>query len=159
MAQFYGSQARYDEGTGKFTFDNADAISVGGSPVPQRVMLRKEFNANSVDDWVFIADRAYTVVSIKEVHSVAGNDASAVTLDVRKVTDASAPGAAASSTVKELLSSALNLKSTANTVVTGSLTATAADLDLAAGDKIGLNFAGTLTSLAGGLLVIELKAK
>ena len=93
MAQFNGSQASYDEGTGKFTFSVPDAVVVNGSPLPQRVMLRKEFNANSVDDWVFIADRAYTVVSIKEVHSVAGNDASAVTLDVRKVTDASAPGA------------------------------------------------------------------
>ncbi len=159
MAQFNGSQASYDEGTGKFTFSVPDAVVVNGSPLPQRVMLRKEFNANSVDDWVFIADRAYTVVSIKEVHSVAGNDASAVTLDVRKVTDASAPGASAGSTVKELLASALNLKSTANTVVTGTLTSTTADLDLAAGDKIGLNFIGTLTTLAGGLLVIELKAK
>lgn len=124
-----------------------------------RVVITKTFNASSVDDWVFVADRPYTVVSIKEVHSVAGNDGGTVTADVRKVTDVSAPGAAAGSTVKEFLSAALNLKSTANTTVTGTLTATGADLDLATGDKVGVNYVGTLTTLAGAVLVIELKAK
>lgn len=124
-----------------------------------RVVVTKTFNASSVDDWVFVADRPYTVVSIKEVHSVAGNDGGTVTADVRKVTDVSAPGAAAGSTVKEFMSAALNLKSTANTTVTGTLSGTASDLDLATGDKIGVNFIGTLTTLAGGVLVIELKTR
>lgn len=124
-----------------------------------RVVIRHTANAASVDDWVFVADRAYTVVSIKEVHSVAGGDGGAVTADVRKVTAVAAPGAAAGSTVKELLATAFDLKSTANTTVTGTLTATAADLDLAAGDKIGINFVGTLTALAGGVVIIELKVK
>lgn len=137
---------------------DADKLTVGSIIVPQRVMVRHGFNASSVDDWAFIADRAYTVVSVKEVHSVAGNDGGTVQLMVRKVTDASAPGAAAGTTVKEFLSGALNLKSTANTVVTGSLTATGADLNLAAGDKIGCDFIGVLTTLAGGVVIIELKA-
>jgi hypothetical protein len=125
-----------------------------------RVFLTVPIAAASVDTWAFIADRAYTVNSIKEVHTVAGSDGSAVTLDVRKITaDATAPGAAAGATVKELLTTAFDLKSTANTPVTGTLTATAADLNLAAGDRIGFNFAGTLTSLAGGLVLVELIAK
>jgi hypothetical protein len=129
------------------------------APGVDRVVVRHVIAAASVDDWLFVADRAYTVVSIKEVHSVAGNDGGAVTLDLRKVTAVAAPGAAAGATVKELLATALDLKSTANTTVTGTLSATAADLSLAAGDKIGANFVGTLTTLAGGVVVIELKPK
>lgn len=159
MMSINGNNVSYDPATGIMSFDQTDAVKVASVPLPQRVMINSKFNANSVDEWTFIADRAYTVVSIKEIHAVAGNDASAVTLDVRKITDASAPGAAAGSTVKELLSSALSLKSTANTVVTGTLSATVADLNLAAGDKIGLNFIGTLTTLAGAMITIELKPK
>ena len=107
--------------------------------------------AASVDGWAFVADRAYRVESIKEVHAVAGNDGGAVTLAVRKITaDATAPDAAAGATVKELLAAALDLKSTANTLVDATLTATDADRNIAAGDRIGLNFVGVLTSLAGG---------
>ena len=125
---------------------------------PRRLGIRHPATASSVDDWAFIADRAYEVKSIKEIHSVAGSDGSAVTADVRKITDASAPGAAAGATVLEMLSTALDLKSTANTRVTGTLVTTVADLRLAVNDKIGINFAGTLTALAGCVIVIELQA-
>ncbi len=137
---------------------DVDAVKAAGIIIPQRVIINYNFNASSVDSWVFIADRAYTVVSIKEIHSVAGDDGGAVTMDVRKVTDGSAPGAAAGATVKEFLSAAFDLKSSANATVTGSLTATAADLNLAAGNKIGINFVGTLATLAGAVVTIELKA-
>lgn len=139
---------------------NGDLIRVlRMSTSVDRVFISVPIAAASVDTWAFVADRPYTVIAVKETHSVAGSDGGTVTLDVRKITDVSAPGASAGSTVKELLSAALNLKSTANTPVTGTLSATAEDLDLAAGDKIGFNFAGTLTALAGGSVQIELKMK
>jgi len=124
-----------------------------------RVVIVIPINASSVDGWAFVADRAYTIEMIEEIHAVAGSDGGAVTLDVRKVTDTSAPGAAASATVTELQAAAMNLKSTANTTVTPGLSVTAADLDLADGNKIGLNFIGTLTALAGGVVTIVLKPK
>jgi hypothetical protein len=125
---------------------------------PEPTMLSCAFGVGAVDNWLFVADRAYQVASIKEVHAVAGTDSGAVTLGVRKITDASAPGAVAGATVKELVTADFNLKSTANTTVNGALSATVADLQLAAGDKLGLNFTGILTALAGATLTVELRA-
>ena len=129
------------------------------APANDRVVITKTFNASSVDDWIFIADRAYTTVSVKEIHSVAGGSAAAAA--IRKVTAAgtAAPGASAGATVKELLTAALDLTTTANISQTATLTATTADRDLAAGDKIGSDLSGTLTGLAGCVVVIELKPK
>ncbi len=137
------------------------ATGVSGAVAPlDRILVPVHFNANSVDQYAFIADRAYTIKSIKEIHSVAGDDGGTVTLDVRKILAATvaAPGAAAAAGVVECLSAALNLKSTADTRVTGSLSAVAGALTLAVNDKLALNFIGTLTTLAGGLAVIELEA-
>lgn len=121
------------------------------------VVVTSELLAASVDKWVFVADRAYQVLSVKEVHSVIGGSGAVVR--PRKVTAAGtdAPGAAASTTVKELTQADFDLTSTIDTVVSGTLSATASDLLLAAGDKIGLNFGGTLTGLVG-VIAITLKA-
>lgn len=126
-----------------------------------KVTIQTKFNASSVDEWVFIADGNYTVSSIKELHAVAGTDGSGVTLGVRKIASATvaAPGANVAAGIVEFLQSDFSLKSTANTTVTGTLSATGSDLQLSTGDKIGLNFAGTLTTLAGGLLEIVLVAR
>jgi hypothetical protein len=118
-----------------------------------RFILDYQFGASSVDDNIFIADRAYRVLSIAEVHAVAGNDAGAVTLQLRKCTGTQAPSAGAA-----LTTATFNLKSTANTVVTATLTATTADLALAAGDRLAADFTGTLTALAGGVVTIVLEA-
>jgi hypothetical protein len=100
---------------------------------------------------VFVADRAYRVVSVQEIHSVVGGASAAV--QPRKITDTSSPGSAASATVKELTTAAISLTTTVNTVQTGTLVATAADLLFAAGDKLALNFSGTTTGLAGVLTI------
>lgn len=129
----------------------ADGITQGGNKVADVYHISIELLAASVDKWAFIASRAVQVVSISEVHSVVGGGSAAVR--PRKVTDTSAPGAAASSTVKELTQAAFDLTATVNTVVNGTLSATASDLTLAAGDKIGLDFSGTLTGLVGELTI------
>lgn len=152
-----------NEGTAaSSTFQAIGSVSYVDTQIllAEKKLITIPFDSGSVDTWMFIADRAYTVDLIEEVHSVVGSDGSAVTLAVRKITDVSAPGAVAGATVKELLSgTTIDLKATADTILTPALTATSADLDLADGDKIGLNFGGTLTALAGGLLVVTLKLK
>ena len=113
--------------------------------------IRTDLMAASVDKWMFVADRAYQVIGFREVHSVVGGSGAVVR--PRKVTDATAPGAAAGATVKELTTADIDLTTTINTVVTPTITATAADALLAAGDKVGLNFGGTLTGLVGELIM------
>lgn len=107
--------------------------------------------ASAVDTWAYIASAPCQVIGVEEIHSVVGGAAAAVR--PRKVTDTSAPGAAASGTVKELTTAALDLTATINTRVTGTLSATTSDLQFAAGDRLGLDFSGTLTGLVGVLVV------
>lgn len=108
--------------------------------------------AAAIDTNFFIADREYEVISIEEVHAAAGTDGGAVTLQVRRCQGAEAPSAG-----DALTTTAFNLKSTANTVVTGTLTATAANRVLAAGDRLAADFSGTLTALAGGVVTVVLR--
>lgn len=103
--------------------------------------------AASVDQWVHVARGKQRVLAIRAVWSVVGGAAAAVKF--RKITDTSAPGAAASATVVELATAAFDLTTTINTLNTATLSATAADLLLADGDKIAADFSGTLTGLVG----------
>jgi hypothetical protein len=125
-------------------------VKIGTVPIGATFTIDTELLAASVDKWIWIAPFACKVVSVREVHSVVGGASAAVR--PRKVTDTSAPGAAASTTVKEL-SAAIDLTATINTVVAPTVTATTADITLAAGDKIGLDFSGTLTGLVGALTI------
>jgi len=102
--------------------------------------------AASVDKTVFIATRHCILRNVREVHSVIGGSSAAVRL--RKITDTSAPGAAAGSTVIELTAS-IGLETTINTVVSPAITATLAQRRFKPGDRIALDFSGTLTGLVG----------
>lgn len=126
-----------------------DQFVTGG----EKIVLTTELLAASVDKWIFVADRAYKVVSVREVHSVVGGSGAVVR--PRKVTAAgtAAPGDAAGATVKELTAADIGLETTINVSQDAGLSATVADLNLAAGDKIGLNFGGTLTGLVGSLSI------
>lgn len=66
-----------------------------------------------------------------------------------------APSGTAAASGTDLLASAFAFDATANTNLTPTLTATAADLSLAAGDSIMLDVTGTLTS-ATGVITVEL---
>lgn len=113
-------------------------------------------NGDLADQAFFVANNAYEVTAISEVHSTAGNDAGAVNLQVTKDSGTDAPGAG-----DDLLTNNSNagfdLKGTANTVQEGTLTSTTANLQLAAGDRLSVDFAGTLTSLAGVVVTVTLK--
>jgi hypothetical protein len=130
--------------TGDMDMSGGDTAAVGFIPVSI------VYNAASVDQTGFVAPRAYRVRAIVGRVTAAGTDGGAVTLQVRK---AASGTAVASGTL--LHSGTFNLKGTANTNQTLALSTTSADLDIAAGDMIGLDFTGVLTS-ATGVVTISL---
>lgn len=136
---------------------NLDSLKIAGRNVSTQVLATFSMLANGslADQCFFVADRAYTVLAIKEVHSVAGNDAGAVNLQVTKDTGTQAPGAG-TDLLTNNSNAGFNLKGTANTVQNGTLTSTAGALTLAAGDRLSADFAGTLTTLAGVVVTVAL---
>jgi len=102
----------------------------------------------------FTAPIAGMVLGITEVHGTKGTDGSAVTLNVEKLT-----GTSASGTGKSLLSTALSLKATINTVQNGVLVTTntsgVSDLFFNVGDRFGLVLSGTPTSVADLVIVVN----
>jgi hypothetical protein len=114
-------------------------------------LVNYQYVATSVDDNAWIADGDYEVVGVKLAPRVAGTDASAVTVNVQKCTGTTAPGSGT-----DLLTAGLNLKGTINTVQSGTLISTESSKRLTAGDRLAINFTGTLTA-AIGLVSIYLK--
>lgn len=108
-----------------------------------------EYNASSIDKVCFVATRAYVVKGIAGMPVVAGTDAAAVTAAIKK---ASGTTAIASGTA--LHSSTMNLKGTINTVQTLTLSTTASELAIAAGDRVGVDFTGTMTAAVGVITVM-----
>lgn len=112
-------------------------------------------NASLADQAFWIADRDYEIVAIAEVHSTAGSDVGAVNLQVTKDTGTNAPGAG-TDLLTNNSNAGFDLKGTANTVQNGTLTSTAASKRLAAGNRLAVDFAGTLTALAGVVVTVTL---
>ena len=100
----------------------------------------------------FISPFACTIRGFKEVHQTAGTDGSAVTLMLEKLTGTEAPGSGV-----DVLSTALSLKATANTVQDGTIIATIANKNLAIGERLCLEDTGTLTSVANVTVMVELQ--
>lgn len=113
-------------------------------------------NADLADQCFFIANRPYQIIGMRQVHSVAGSDPGSVNLQVTKDTGTNAPGAG-TDLLTNNSNAGFNLKGTANTVQVGTLTTTAAALKLAPGDRLSVDFAGTLTALAGVVVTVELR--
>lgn len=99
----------------------------------------------------FIAPYACNILSIYEVHNVAGTDGGAVNLNIEKLR----PGVALNSG-STLLPTAIDLKATANYVTSGTLTPVLATKQLAIGDRLALKDTGTLTSVADVCVIIEI---
>lgn len=119
-------------------------------------LLQREYISTEigtvVSNWFWVAPYACQVVAVKEVHSVVGGAAAAIS--PRKITvNGTAPNAAAGANVKELVSAAISLTSTVNTVQTGSLSSTVSDLQLAVGDRLAYNITGTIGTPTGYLQV------
>lgn len=114
------------------------------------LVVRTTLGAADVDRciWICPADQSYRLSAASEVHSVVGGASAAVR--PRKVTGTTAPGAAAGATVIEQ-SAAIDLTATINTVVRPALTGTEAERTFLPGNRLCLDYSGTLTGLVGHL--------
>jgi hypothetical protein len=144
---------------GTLAVASADSLTVGGNIVSNESTASANISgllaATATNYGVFfIADRGYTVTGISEVHSTAGSDGGAVTLSVERL-----QGTEALDAGDDLLGATkIDLKGTADTVQSPALTATAANLVLAAGDRLALLDTGTLTAVADVCVTVSLKA-
>jgi hypothetical protein len=120
----------------------------------EQYITATHYIASSVADvQFFTAPVKCEVVSIREVHTVAGDDGSAVTGTIRRCqgTEAATAGDDLLGTTK------INLKGTALTSQAPALTDTTANLVLEAGDRLSFDVTGTTTNLAGVILTVLLK--
>lgn len=106
--------------------------------------------AAAIDQNAFIADRAYQLTAVRGVFSV--TNGAAFTVDVKKCTGTQAPASGVT-----MLTSTQDWNTTANTVISSTITATSANAVLAAGDRIALDFTGSATSIAGGVVLLVLR--
>lgn len=103
-----------------------------------------EYTASSIDKTFFVATRKCRVKAITGRVTAAGTDVGAVTAIVRKVPSGTAIGSGTA-----LHSGTYNLKGTADTNQSLTLSTTSSDLDLAAGDALAVDFTGVLTAATG----------
>lgn len=100
------------------------------------------------------AAQAYQLKSLDHIQSVASSSG---TLKVRKITDTTAPGAAASSTCVELINaSGSNTLSTASTANTRVSATPVADVLIYPGNRIACLSGGTQTNLVGFVATVVL---
>jgi hypothetical protein len=110
-------------------------------------------NASIATQSFYQANRDVMVTGVSMIWGTAGTDAGTVTLDVIHDTGTNAPGAGTT-----ILAAAQSAKTTANTVVNPALSATPAQLVLNAGDRLSIKTTGTLTALAGVVVVVYLQS-
>lgn len=120
------------------------------------ISVQCPINSLCVDQAFFVADGSYLVTGVSCIHSTAGSDASAVNLQITKDTSTNAPGAG-TDLLTDNSNAGFNCKATANTVQTGTLVSSEATRTLAAGDRLSLDFAGTVTALAGVVVTVSLR--
>ena len=105
------------------------------------------YNVPAADVSFFVADRAYVVKGIRGVTDVAGTGG-ACTAVIRKV-----PSGTALASGTALHSGTYNLVGTVATNQALTLSTTASDLLLAAGDRLAFDLTGTATSAIGAVSV------
>lgn len=127
------------------------------------LVLTKVFASNGevIDTAIFICPEGaeYEVTEVMEEHTTAGSNGGAVTMDVVKAASGTAVAGATS-----LLQSTFNMKSTADTPVrktkaNSGLVVAQGTRTLTAGQKLGLDFTGTLTALAGVCVTVILRLR
>lgn len=135
--QIAGASKFKVDSTGATWQPNASGILV---KIPLFVEVSQQLLATTVSQSVFIADGNYVVAGVQVVPNVAGGSGATVTVEV--CTGTQAPGSGTAQ-----LTAALALNGTINTVVAGTLIA--APTAIAAGNRVGIVMAGTLTALVG----------
>lgn len=105
------------------------------------IFITEALTATDATRTVYVATRA---VRFKAVSVVWTTGSTSGTLQIEKCTGTTAPGSGTT-----LLTGTVTLAGTGNTVGTGTPIATVASLTLAAGDRLGIVIAGTMTNLVG----------
>ncbi len=135
--------------------DSNGHVTLGGGavvqPLWQSAVFSVDVNASLVDQSFFIANQAYLVKLITEIHVVACAVAS-TTAVVKKVISGSTVANGTS-----LMSSTFALDGTAETLQTATLSTNQSILTLAAGDRLAVDFTGTLTTLSGVCIQVMLQ--
>jgi hypothetical protein len=142
-----GSAQSYGPGSVGVRFDTSNTPKYNPDGTERNlapIVVRHKVDANSVDENVFIAPFACKLVRAQEAHSVVGGAGAQV--DVKKCTGTTAPASGTS-----MLGSVFDLTSgvAVNTVTDKTLATSSSTLTLAAGDRVSLDFTGTLTGLVG----------
>lgn len=128
-------------------------ITVAMTPGNKSLTAEYVMNANGdliAATSIFISNGEYTVTGVKAVWST--KSSVNATIDVTKDTSTNAPGAGTT-----VLSATVDATATANTVASPALSATSTVLRLTAGDRLAVKLGGTLTSLAGVVVVVSLQ--
>lgn len=99
----------------------------------------------------WIAPFACYVTGFREAHQTAGSDGGTVSLQLEKLTDGTAPDGGTA-----MLSSALSLKATANTMQTATMSPTTANVNLAKNDRLCMKDAGILTAVANVTVLVDI---
>jgi hypothetical protein len=97
---------------------------------------------------VYVVTHPCKLVAVSEAHTTASSSG---TLTLEKLTGTTAPGSGTA-----MLTATISLAGTANTVLSGTPVSDVSILTLAAGDRLALKIAGTMTSLAGSRVSIML---
>lgn len=115
-------------------------------------------NASLADQAFFVcpAGFRYEVVAIAEVHSVLGTDAGAVSLQVTKDTSTDVPGGG-TDLLTNGAGAGFNLKAAINVPQAGTLSTVSGVLQMKSGDRLSVDFAGTLTAVAGVVVTVLLR--
>ncbi len=123
---------------------STDSFTVASVIVPVYETFSVPIGENMSDSYAFVADDAWWLVKVEEVHSDAGTNTppTASNLTIRICDDTEAPSAGINATTD-----VIPLGDAANTINTASLNST--NSQIANGDMIGLDFAGDLTGLEG----------
>lgn len=121
---------------------------------PTVVVYAPSGTPSATDVAFFVATRAYRVIAISEVHSVAAGGASVI--QVTKDTGTTAPGAG-TDLLTNNTGGGFDLNATANTVQVGALATLNATITLAAGDRLSVDYAQTIQSTAGIVITVALQ--
>lgn len=146
--QFQSTQGPAAARTAYGSVDRNFAELYGTVGVQQKV----ELHASKTIHTVFVAPRAMRVTGIQYTPDVA--QGAALTACVCKATGTATP--TTGTTPAQSSITGINLNGTAHTVQTIALSATAANLSLAAGDRLALVLSGALTT-GSGLLSIAME--
>lgn len=109
-------------------------------------------NAAILDQVFYLSNTYQTISGIQAVWDTVASGSGTINFDVKKDTSTDAPAAGVS-----LLAAVVNVNSTsvANVVVSPALTATASRLNMSPGDRLSVDLTGTLTALAGLVIVVS----